>query len=68
MESMLQIPQPGFINFAEAKDFIEHDVQVDKSTLISRCAGKVSYEFLQMLKIMQFHSIGKDHNGNLFLL
>lgn len=61
-------PVPQFINFSEAANFIETDVEVEKETLIERCAGKVSYEFFQMIKLLGFHSIGKSHDGTLYII
>jgi hypothetical protein len=61
-------PLPPFIDEKELSKFIETDIELRKETLISRIAGKVNYPFFQLIKLLQFYSIRKDQDGNLYLM
>jgi hypothetical protein len=61
-------PIPQFMDLSEVKPFIESNCEVEKDLLIHRIAGSVSYSILQIIKMIVFSRIGKDHNGNLYLV
>jgi hypothetical protein len=61
-------PLPPFIDEKELSKFIETNIELRKETLISRIAGKVNYPFFQLIKLLQFYSIRKDQDGNLYLM
>lgn len=51
---------PAFIDIEPLKNFVEQGSEVSKSELIMRIAGKVSYPFFQLVKLIQFHSVRKE--------
>lgn len=59
---------PPLFDMATLAPFVEKDTELSKSDLISRCAGNVRYEVLQMVKLLQFFIIGKNENGELYLV
>lgn len=61
-------PVPNFIDVNELSKFVETNVELRKETLVSRIAGKVNYPFFQLIKLLQFYSIRKDENGNLYMM
>jgi hypothetical protein len=52
----------------ELNRFIEASTEVSKADLITRCTYKVSYYAITVLKLMQFHRIGKTSNGKLYIV
>jgi hypothetical protein len=47
---------------------IEKNSEVDKPTLIHRCAGRLDYGLLQTLKMFVFTRMGRDERDNLYLI
>lgn len=60
--------QPLRVNLDAIKPFVEKDTEISKRTLIARCAGKVNYHVFTFLKHLEFYALGKDHEGNLFIV
>lgn len=60
--------QPLRLELDALKPFVEKDTEINKKMLISRCAGKVNYSMFTLLKQLDFYALGKDHNGNLFIV
>lgn len=65
--SKRQKPVPPFIPQERLAPFVEKNTCLSKSDLIGRMAGSVQYEFLQLMKLLQFREISKDRSGNLSL-
>lgn len=61
-------PVPPFIDPKELTPFVEKNTTLSKSDIIGRMAGSVDYSLLQLMKLLQFHSISKDEEGRLLLL
>jgi hypothetical protein len=60
-------PLPPFIPSEELSPFVEKNTSLPKSELIGRMAGHVKFEFLQLMKLLQFNQISKDDSGHLSL-
>lgn len=58
---------PPFIPEDQLSPFVEKGTQLSKSDLIGRMAGRAKFEFLQLMKLLQFNSITKDEEGRLSL-
>jgi hypothetical protein len=54
--------------FKELEPFIQPGEEVPKKDLLEIIAYKVSYYAITTLKLITFHRIGRDENGNLYLL
>lgn len=65
--SKRSITWPFFIKADLLSPFVEKNTTLSKSDLIGRMAGKVKYEFLQLMKLLQFKEISKDDHGELSL-
>ena len=55
-------------DLSEIKPFVERNIEIPKTELIQRCAGLVNYYLLNMIKVLIFYRIGKDEEGNLYLI
>jgi hypothetical protein len=53
--------------YKELEPFILHGTEVPKKDLLLTIANRVSYYAFTMLKLLQFHSIGKNEQGELFI-
>jgi hypothetical protein len=52
----------------ELSRFVESSTELSKTDLINRCAFKVSYYAITMLKLLEFHRIGKTSKGKLYIV
>ena len=55
-------------DLSEIKPFVEKNTELPKTELIHRCGGLVSYYLLTLIKALIFYRIGKDEEGNLYLV
>lgn len=60
-------PAPSFIPLQEITPFVERENELDKESLITRIAGHVRRETLQLIKMIQFRTVYRDAEDHLFL-
>jgi len=58
----------AFMDLSFLSPFLESDVEIDKITLIKRCTGKINQALLSLIKIIIFYRVGKDEQGNIYLV
>lgn len=60
-------PAPAFIPVNELAPFVEKESELPKADLLQRISGNVEKRVLYLMKLLQFHHIYKDKEGNLYL-
>ena len=56
------------IHIEALEPFVERETELPKVELLHRIAGKVQDKFVSLLTLLQFYRIGKDQEGNVYLV
>lgn len=64
---MKKLPDPLLTYLSPIAPYVETETEIDKTSLISRIAGKVEYSVLQIVKCLVFYRISKNEEGELML-
>ncbi len=62
------IPVPAFIPVEQLSSFVETNTELRKEDLLIRMAGKINDSLVQLVRMVSFHHIAKDNEGNLSLV
>ena len=50
------------------ENYLRENEELTKNELLEKCAGEIEYDLLQNIKELDFSKIGKDKNGELYLI
>ncbi|GEO08995.1 hypothetical protein [Segetibacter aerophilus] len=56
------------LNYRQLEPFVDGKEELTKNELLEKCAGEISFDLLQNLKELMFSKIGKNAEGELYVV
>ena len=56
------------VDYSVLDKYINENEELTKNELLEKCTGEIEYDILQNIKELDFTRIGRDRNGELYLV